>query len=173
MRERRERRCDAPGLHLPHVLPLEIDAATLVGTELRHREPALAPHRAQTLAGALQEQRLAGDVGIDAGRHQSPRAMKSMMARVASVPYGAANMPRECSPPPNISRVFGIDARSKQRSTFGAALSPLAHTKSFRPLMRRESSSGTATTGAEIETMHSMSASKLDARIAWPPMDAP
>src|SRR5688572_22446132 len=124
MRERGERWRDPAGLHLPHVLPLEVNAAALVGAELRHREPTLPPDRAQTLAGALEQERLAWDVRIHARRHQSPRATKLMIASMASAPYGAANIARECSAPPNITSVFGIDVRSKQRRTCGAALSP-------------------------------------------------
>jgi hypothetical protein len=86
VRERGERRRHPAGLHLPHVLALEVDAAALVGAELRHREPALPPHRTKALAGPLQQERLAGDVGIDAGRHQSPRTTKSTIASIASAP---------------------------------------------------------------------------------------
>src|SRR5678815_1471082 len=86
VRERGERRRDAAGLHLPHVLPLEVDAAALVGAKLRHREPAFPTQDAQALTGALQQPWLAGHVGIDASRHQIPCATKWMIASIASAP---------------------------------------------------------------------------------------
>src|SRR5467141_3466544 len=111
MRERGEGRRDTARLHLPHVLPFEVDAAALVGAELRHREPALAPQHAQALAGPSQQHGLPWYVGIHAGRHQTPRATKSTIASIASAPYGAANIARECSLPPYMSRVFGRETR--------------------------------------------------------------
>src|SRR5205814_1123824 len=60
-------------------------------------------------------------------------------------------------------RTFGV-ARSESRS---------AHTKSLRPVIFFDSSSGMAATGAEIATTHSTSPSKLDASTALPPIDEP
>src|ERR1700687_4207640 len=72
MRERGERWGDTARLHLPNILPFEVDAAALVSAELRHGEPALSPQRAEALAGPFQQQRLAGDRGGVAGRAQTP-----------------------------------------------------------------------------------------------------
>src|SRR5512141_247543 len=80
MREGRQRRRDPAGLHLPDVLLLEVDAPAAVGAELRHGEALLLTEHADALPHSLREERLAGNVGVDARRHQDalvPRATKS------------------------------------------------------------------------------------------------
>src|SRR5882762_7719865 len=117
-----------------------------------------------------KEPRLAGDIWIHPRRHTN-----STISPKASSPYGALNIARECSRPPKRTSFLGALAAVKQLRTFGVARreSRSAHTKSFRPLIFFESSSGTAATGAETATTHSMSPSKLDASTALPPIEEP
>src|SRR5713101_7644988 len=170
MRESRERRRHATRLHLPHVLPLEIDDAFGARAELRHGESLLFSKLTDPLPHLPEEPRLARDVRIHTRRHTN-----STISPSASSPYEAVNMARECSRPPKRTSFFGAVAALKQLRTFGVARSESrsAHTNTLRPLIFFESASETAATGAEIATTHSTSASKLDASTALPPIDEP
>src|SRR5438874_327346 len=166
----REGRRNAPGFHLPHVLALEIDDTLRARAELGHRQALLLAELADPLPDFFQEPRLARYVRVHPRRHTN-----STISPRASSPYDAVNIARECSLPPKATSFFGAPAAAKQLSTFGIRRrrSRSANTNSFRPLIFFERSSGTAATGAEIATTHSMSPSKLDARTALPPIDEP
>src|SRR6266566_3840302 len=170
VREGRQRRRDAPRLHLPDVLALEIDDSLRARAELGHGESLLLPKLADPFSHLAYEPGLAWDVRIHPRRHTN-----STISPSASSPYGALNMARECSRPPKSTSFFGAFAALKHARTFGVARieSRSAQTNNLRPLIFFESSSGTAATGAEIATRQSMSPSKLDASTALPPIDEP
>src|SRR2546430_13462901 len=170
MRESRERRRDAAGLHLPHVLTLEVDDAPGARSKLGHRQPLLFTKLADPLAHLAEKPRLPGDIRIHPRRHTN-----STISPSASSPYGALNIARECSLPPKTTSVLGTLAAAKQARTLGIRRrrSRSANTNSLRPLIFFESSSGTAATGAEIATTHSTSPSKLEASTALPPIEDP
>jgi hypothetical protein len=86
VRERGERWRDAAGLHLPHVLPLEVDAAALVGTELGHREPAPAPERAQRFPVRFSSSGSPGTSGLTRAGIRSLAPTNSMIASITSAP---------------------------------------------------------------------------------------
>src|SRR6266566_537631 len=65
----RERRRHSPGLHLPHVLALEVDHALWARAELGHREPLLLTELADPFSHLAEEARLAGDVRVHPRRH--------------------------------------------------------------------------------------------------------
>src|SRR5207237_10788290 len=64
-----ERGSDPAGLHLPDILPLEIDHALGRRSELGHRQAPLLAKRADALSHLLQKARLSGNVWIHARRH--------------------------------------------------------------------------------------------------------
>src|SRR5947199_6381657 len=90
MREGRERRRDAPRLHLPDVLALEIDDALGARAELGHREAFPLPKLANPFSHLAEEPRLARDVRIHPRRHTN-----STISASASSPYAALNIARE------------------------------------------------------------------------------
>src|SRR6266581_3822317 len=84
--ESRERRRDAAGFHLPHVLALEIHDALGTRAELCHGQALLLAKVADPLPHFSEETRLARDVRIHPRRHTNSTTSPS-----ASSPYDAPN----------------------------------------------------------------------------------